>query len=62
MMNGTQSAIAKETRYQWPDLTKDTKAVELAKVAMGWSNLTVEQQMDATSELAQRAQQIKETL
>lgn len=49
-------------KQSWPDLSKDQRAIELAKTAMGWDALTTEQKMDRSRELAQRAQQIKETL
>lgn len=47
---------------KWPDLSKDRKAEELAKVAMGWNELTTEQQMDASRYLVKLAQEIKESL
>lgn len=49
-------------QIKWPDLSKDTRAVELAKTAMGWANLSAEQQMDSSRELLRRAQEIKEAL
>lgn len=42
-------------RAQWPDLSKDQKAVELAKVAMGWEDLTTEDQMDSSRKLVELA-------
>lgn len=62
MMNNTQSAVAKETRIQWPDMTKDNRAMELAKVALGWASMDTATQMGSLSRLALRAQEIKETL
>ncbi len=47
---------------KWPDLSKDAKAVELAKTAMGWEDLTIEDQMDRAGELVAKAQQFKESL
>lgn len=44
------------------DLSKDQRAERLAKIALGWDGLSVEEKMDKTTELIQRAQQIKETL
>lgn len=36
--------------------------MELAKTAMGWAELSAEQQMDSTRELLRRAQEFKEAL
>lgn len=49
-------------RAQWPDLTKDQRAVALAKIALCWDTLTTEDKMDSARELALRAQVIKEQL
>lgn len=62
MMNQAQSAVEKEARIVWPDLTKDHRALALAKVAMGWADMTTEQQMANARQLTQRAQEIKATL
>lgn len=62
MMNNTQSAVAKAERTVWPDLSKNKRAMELAKVAMGWADMTAEQQMANLSALAIRANQIEGTL
>lgn len=51
-----------DLRLKWPDLSKDMKAVELAKSAMGWKDMTTEQQMDASQYLAKLAQEFKESL
>ena len=45
-----------EQQIKWPDLSIDQKAVELAKTAMGWDDLTIEDQMDSARKLAQLAQ------
>jgi hypothetical protein len=46
--------MEQNTKTRWPDLSKDQRAWELAKVALG---------KDAPlTELVQRAQRIKETL
>lgn len=47
---------------KWPDLSKDARALELAKTAMGWSELTAEAQMDASRYLVKLAQEFKESL
>lgn len=44
------------------NIDKDQRALRLAKIALGWDELTMEQQMDLTRELLQRAQEIKQTL
>lgn len=49
-------------RAQWPDLSKDQRAMELAKVAMGWADMDTAQQMANLSALARRAQEFKEAL
>lgn len=49
-------------KYNWPDMTKDAKAIELAKTALGWNLMTAEQQMDNVRALSVRAQEIKEAL
>jgi len=51
-----------EVRTEWPNLNKDTRAVELAKIAMGWDQLSVEQKMERSRELVQKAQDFKESL
>lgn len=46
-----------------PDsLDKDLRAQELAKIALGWADMSAEQRMDASRALLKRAQEIKETL
>lgn len=40
----------------------DKRAERLAKVALGWDDMTTEQKMDNTSVLIDRMQQIKESL
>ncbi len=54
MNTQTQSAVARATRTTWPDLSKDQRAWELAKVALG-----ADADLHA---LVSRAQEIKETL
>jgi hypothetical protein len=49
-------------QIKWPDLSKDAKATELAKTAMGWKDMTIEQQMDASRYLVKLAQEFKESL
>lgn len=44
------------------DLSKDERAMHLAQVALGWSHMTAEEQMDNVKRLVQRAQEIKVTL
>lgn len=51
-----------QLRAQWPDLSKDEKAIELAKSAMGWKDMTTEQQMDASRYMLKLAQEFKESL
>lgn len=46
----------------WLNLSKDQRAVELAKTAMGWDVMTPAQQMDATSYMLKLAQEYKESL
>jgi hypothetical protein len=54
MITEAKSAVNETSRLQWPDLSKDQRAWELAKVALG---------TDAPiSAIAKRAQEIKETL
>lgn len=48
-----------EQKINWPDLSKDQRATELAKTAMGWDDLTIEDQMDSSRKLIQLAQQFK---
>lgn len=43
-------------------MSKDIRAEALAKIAMGWDQMTAEQKMDNTRELIARAEQIKGTL
>lgn len=43
-------------QLKWPDLSKDQKAIELAKTAMGWDDLTIEDQMDSSRKLIELAQ------
>ncbi len=62
MMKETKSAVSQEARIQWPDLSKDTRALVLAKVALGWDTMSAVQQMDNAQALAIRAQQIKGAL
>lgn len=40
----------------------DLRAERLAKIALGWDNLTVEEKMDRSNELILRTEQIKEVL
>jgi hypothetical protein len=47
---------------KWPDLSKDQKAQELAKLAIGWESMTIEQRMDATRYMLKLAQEFKESL
>lgn len=55
MNHETQTSAVPETkRAVWPDLSKDQRAWELAKVALG-PNASI-------SDVAKRAQAIKETL
>jgi hypothetical protein len=49
-----------EKQIQWPDLSKDSRAVELAKQELSWDGLTAEQKMNDSSTLAQHAQRIKD--
>lgn len=49
-------------KYEWPDLTKDTRSVEQAKAEMGWDALTPAQRIDRSRELTLLAQRIKDTL
>jgi len=51
-----------QQQVRWPDLSKDDKAVYLAKQTMGWEDLTIEDQMDSTRKLLQLAQIYKEKL
>lgn len=46
----------------WQNLSKDARALELAKSAMGWNLLTTEQRMDRTRELLVKAQTFKGVL
>lgn len=46
----------------WPDLSKDARAIELAKTAMGWDSLSTEQKMDRSRELVEKAQEFKGAL
>lgn len=46
----------------WQNLSKDARALELAKSAMGWNSLTTEQRMDHTRELLAKAQTFKGAL
>lgn len=54
--------VRQATSIHWPNLNKDQRAVELAKTALGWAEMSTEQRMDNARRLAERAQQIKETL
>lgn len=49
-------------QVKWPDLSKDQRAVELAKTAMGWEQMSTEQRMDGARYLAKLAQEFKESL
>jgi hypothetical protein len=53
--NSTQQ----RTKLMWPNLSKDQRALELAKIAIGWSEMRAEQQMDASSYLLKLAQEFK---
>lgn len=46
----------------WQNLSKDARALELAKSAMGWDSLTTVQQMDRSRELLVKAQTFKGVL
>lgn len=50
------------TKYNWPDLSKDAKAIELAKVAIGWDELTIEQRIARHRELVVKAEEFKGAL
>jgi len=54
-MNSTPKA-------NWPDLSKDQRAFELAKTAMGWNDLTAAEQMGRSEELVTKTQTYKESL
>jgi hypothetical protein len=49
-------------QIKWPDLSKDQRAIELAKTAMGWNEMTSEQQMDASRYLIKLADEFKDVL
>lgn len=52
----------KDTKLNWPDLSIDRRAMELAKTAVGWDSMTPEQQTEATHYLLKLAQEFKEGL
>lgn len=51
-----------ELRAQWPDLTKDQRAMELAKIAVGWAEMQPDEQMERLAELVRRARDINDVL
>lgn len=55
MLNETQNV-------KWPDLSKNQRAAELAKTAIGWADMTAEQQMDNLQAMIVRAAEIEKTL
>lgn len=54
--------MTQTVKAQWPDLSKDAKALELAKTSMGWDDLTIEDQMDSSRKLLELAQIYKAKL
>lgn len=51
-----------QTNRFWPNLTKEQRALELAKTALGWNELSPAEQIRHASELIERAQQIEAVL
>jgi hypothetical protein len=49
-------------QVKWPSLSKDQRALALAKIAMGWDVMSAEEQMDAARYLVKLAQEFKESL
>jgi hypothetical protein len=43
-------------KQNWPNLDKDQRAMELAKVALDWSELTIDDQTTQLSRLIELAQ------
>jgi hypothetical protein len=51
-----------DLRAQWPDLSKDQRAMELAKIALGWNDMTPDEQAVRLGELVRRAKDINDVL
>jgi hypothetical protein len=49
-------------KQQWPNMSKDQRAMELAKTAIGWDKMTPEEQTQAVGYLAKLANEFKEAL
>ena len=54
--------MERKQQIKWPDLSKDAKALELAKTAMGWAEMTSEQQIASHQYLIKLATEFKESL
>lgn len=52
----------RNTPKSWSQLNSEERALELAKTAMGWNDLTQEQQEQKAQELTAKAEQFKGAL